>query len=137
MCFSTLILAGYLITLYPNAAHVSNFDGPTLHAYTCEHGLGANLKLSPQGIGSLGVHYGLTHQDGDWSVSFIPQFGAGYVTQPVPEVQSQINFDLTASFVLGYKQSRVAVEYIHQSNAGLGDRNAGLDIVAVMGGMSF
>lgn len=137
MCLAPLILVGYLMTLHPNVWHVSEFDGPMVQVYTCERGLGANVRYASKGIGALGIHYGVAYQSGNWSVSFLPQFGVGYLSQHVPEVSSRVNFDLAASVIVGYKQSRLAVEYWHQSNAGLGDRNAGLDMLAMMGGMVF
>lgn len=137
MCFVPLILAGYLFTLHPAAGHPTSMNSPVAQAYTCEHGPGFNARWATEGVGSVGIHYGIGYTSGDWSIALLPQVGVGLLDHHVPELTSTVNFDLAATVAIGYNHSRIAVEYWHQSNAGLGDRNAGLDMVAIMGGLSF
>jgi len=137
MCFAPVLLAGYLMTLHPNSWHVSSFDGALVEVQTCDRGLGLDLKASTAGIGSLSLQYGLQMAAGNWSFTFTPKAGVGYFDHAVPELSSQVNFSLGAQVLVGYRRARVAFEYWHQSNAYLGDVNAGLDMLAFTGGWQF
>jgi hypothetical protein len=55
----------------------------------------------------------------------------------VLEQQSKGNFSLSTQALVGYKQYRIGIEYWHQSNAGLGTHNAGIDVLALTTGWRF
>ena len=137
MCFAPLVLVGYLMTMQPNQWHVSEFSGALLQAQTCDTGLGLAVKASPAGIGSLDVQYGWQFTHDEWALTLSPKAGVGYLDHHVPELTSHVNFSLGAQILIGYGSARMAVEYWHQSNAGLGDHNAGLDMLAISGGWRF
>ena len=140
MCLAPVILLGYLLTLHPSwtTGHVTSLDGPLLEAQTCEVGIGAFAKASPSGIGAVGAQYGWQARPAqDWTLTLTPQFGVGLLEHHVPEVSSQVNVSLGLNAMVGYQRSRLAVEYWHQSNAGLGAANVGLDLLALMGGWAF
>jgi hypothetical protein len=63
--------------------------------------------------------------------------GEGLLEHHVPEVTSQVTFSIGLNAMVGYQRSRLAIEYWHQSNAGLGDVNIGLDMLVFMGGWAF
>lgn len=138
MCLEAMVLVGYLMTAQPNPSHITNLDGPLLEVQTCERGVGAFAKASPSGVGAVGVQYGAQwHPADQWTLTITPQFGVGLLDRHVHEVSSQVNFSLGLNAMLGFRRSRVAVEYWHHSNAGLGRQNAGLDMLALMGGWAF
>jgi hypothetical protein len=137
LCFAPVILAGYLFTLHPNHSHVTSLNDPLLEAQTCERGPGLDAKVTASGMGSLQAQYGLAHTDGDWTFILTPKAGGAILPSHVRELTSPVNFSLGLQTTIGYQHARVALEYWHQSNASLGHRNAGLDMVAVMGGWAF
>jgi len=128
---------GSLLTLHTNHSHVSNFNGAVLESQTCERGLGADLKASTSGLFSLAAQYGIPLADGPLQLTLTPKLGIGYVARPVPEETSQTNFSLGADLIAGYGDARVSAGYWHMSNANLGARNAGIDLLTVMVGWRF
>lgn len=137
VCFEPLLLAGYLLTLQPNATHVSRLDAPLIEMQSCERGVGLDARAATSGVFGLMGQYGFQWQSGDWSYTLIPKAGLGYHDVMLLEQQSKLNFSLDAQFLIGYKSGRVGLEYWHMSNAGLGDRNAGLDVFAATFGWKF
>lgn len=138
MCLTPLILLGYLLTLHPNMAHTTSMNDPLIEVQTCERGPGLDAKVTASGMGSLQAQYGLSaFEHGPWSVIFTPKAGGAVLPTHVRELTSTVNFSLGVQATVGYDHARIALEYWHQSNANLGARNIGLDMVAVMGGWSF
>jgi hypothetical protein len=136
-CMAPLILAGYLLTLHPNASHVTSFDEPMLEAQTCESGAGLDAKITASGLSSLQAQYGFAFTGEQWRLILTPKAGGALLPHHVPELTSPLNFSLGFQTTLGYEQGRLSLEYWHQSNAHLGSSNAGLDLIALMGGWSF
>lgn len=137
LCFAPIVLLGALTTLHPNSFHTSSFDGSVLEVQSCEEGLGVNLKAADSGIYSGTIQYGMFHRTGDWSFGLTPNLGGGVIDHHVPELSTRVNFSLGLQVSAGYRDGRVAVEYWHQSNANTGLHNAGLDLIAIMGGWVF
>lgn len=138
MCFAPLILIGYLFTMHPNDAHVTSVSNPLVEIQTCERGLGLDAKLTRSGMSALSLQYGVVAVDsGSWSWVLTPKVGGAVLPSHVSELTSTVNFSLGFQSAIGYDSSRFALEYWHQSNAGLGTTNAGLDLVAVLGGWVF
>lgn len=138
MCFAPLLLAGYLFTLHPNDAHVTSVSNPLIEMQTCDRGLGLDAKLTRSGMSALEAQWGFVAlESGQWSWLITPKAGGAYLPEHVKELQSQVNFSLSFESLIAYGQSRLAVEYWHQSNAQLGKSNAGLDMIALMGGWVF
>ncbi len=137
MCFAPILLLGYLFTLHPNAAHVTDFETPYVQAMTCDRGPGLDLKASPN-IGTLQAQYGIpVYDEGPWSLSLIPKAGGAMLAEHVPESQSRMNFALSLHVLARYEAVHLGLEYLHESNAHLGDRNAGMDFVGTAVGFSF
>lgn len=137
LCLAPLVLIGAVLTVQPNRWHVSDFDGALVEAQTCEQGAGIDAKYGAAGIGSVMAQYGLGWTWGACSLTLSPKAGVGVIDRHVPELTSTVNFSLGAQVLVGYGRARVGVEWWHQSNAGLGDRNAGLDLVSIVGGVAF
>lgn len=137
LCFAPVVLLGSLLTIHPNSFHTSSFDGGVVEVQSCEEGLGVNLKAANSGIYSGTVQYGMFHRAGDWSLGLTPNLGVGVIEHHVPELSTRVNFSLGLQASVGYQRGRVAVEYWHQSNAHTGTHNAGLDLLAIMGGWVF
>ena len=131
------MLAGYLFTLHPNAAHVTKLDAPVVEVQTCEQGLGLGIKAATSGVVSLHTQYGWTKDLTPFSLTLTPKLGVGFLDNPVPELSSTTNVSLGFQVLAGYRAARVGVEYLHQSNAGLGTVNTGLDMLLVMAGWGF
>lgn len=137
MCFAPILLLGYLLTWQPNASHVTNFDAPYVQVMTCDRGPGLDLKASPN-IGTLQVQYGFpVYDEGPWSLSIIPKAGGAMLAKHVPESQSTVNFALSLQTLVRYERVNLSLEYLHESNAGLGERNAGMDFLGTAVGFSF
>ncbi len=137
LCFAPVVLLGSLLTLHPNVSHPTSLDGGVLEVQSCEDGLGLNLKAATSGIYSGTVQYGMIHHEGDWSFGVTPNLGVGVLEHHVPELSTRVNFSLGLQLSAGYQRGRIAVEYWHQSNAHTGTHNAGLDLLAIMGGWVF
>lgn len=135
-CLTPVLLMGYLLTLHPNKTHPTSLNSAVAEVQTCEVGWGANVKIAAE-TASVSVQHGFQWREGDWSATFMPNVGVGYLYDRVPELSGQVNFSLGASVMVGYQRSRVAVEYWHQSNACLGSQNAGVDVIGLMAGISF
>jgi hypothetical protein len=106
---------------------------------TCEQGPGLDLKASASGVYAASLQYGLSlinHED-TLFLTLTPKFGVGMIDQPLPELSTTTNFSLGLQLLARYEFLTLGTEYWHLSNAGLGERNTGLDLLAVMGGVSF
>ena len=137
-CFAPVILAGYLFTLHPNPSHVTSVNDPLLEVQTCQTGPGLDAKATASGMGSLQGQYGVEILDrGPWSWIVTPKAGGAILPQHVQELTSTVNFSLGLQNTIRYDRGSVALEYWHQSNAHLGATNAGLDMIAIMGGWLF
>ena len=139
MCFAPLMLIGYLFTLHPNPAHMSSLNSTLVEFQTCEQGPGLDLKASNSGVYAASAQYGfsLVNQEGTTSFTLTPKFGVGMIDQPLPELSTTTNFSLGLQLLARYEFLTLGTEYWHLSNAGLGERNTGLDMIALMGGVSF
>ncbi len=137
MCFAPILLIGYLFTLQPNASHVTNLDNPYVQVQTCDRGPGLDLKATPD-MGVLQAQYGfVVHEEGPWTVSILPKAGGAMLSKHIPESQSQMNFALSIQLLVGYERIHFSLEQLHESNAGLGQRNAGFDGALVGAGFRF
>jgi hypothetical protein len=139
MCFAPLLLIGYLFTLHPNPSHTTSLNHTVLDVQTCEQGPGLDLKAASSGVYGAHAQYGfsLVNNEGTTSFTLTPKFGVGFLDHTVPELSTPVNFSLGLQLLARYEWATIATEYWHQSNAGLGSVNAGLDLIAVMGGVSF
>ena len=139
MCFAPLVLIGYLFTLQPNSAHTTNLNSTLLEYQTCEQGPGLDVKASVSGVYAASAQYGFSIVNHENSMSFTltPKVGVGWLDRPVPELSTTVNFSLGLQLLARYEWATVSTEYWHLSNAGLGSVNAGLDMIALMGGISF
>ena len=139
MCLAPLVLIGYLFTLHPNPAHMSNLNSTLVEFQTCEQGPGLDLKASSSGVYAASLQYGfsLVNHEETMSFTLTPKLGVGMIDHPLPELSTTTNFSLGLQLLARYEFVTLGTEYWHQSNAGMGERNAGLDMIAVMGGVSF
>lgn len=137
MCFAPILLLGYLFTSHPNPAHVTSLNNPYVQAMTCDRGPGLDLKASPD-ISTLQAQWGfVAHDEGPWTVSILPKAGGAMLSKHIPESQSQMNFALSIQLLIGYERVHFSFEQLHESSAGLGDRNIGKDMTFVGAGWSF
>ena len=137
MCFTPVILLGYLLTVQTSWHKTSTFDAPMIEVQTCETGLGAAANVSASGLAGLVAQYGWQWREGDWSVTIQPKAGMSHAMQPVYELPAQTQFQLGLGLLAGYQQWRIGIEYQHLSNAGLASPNIGLDLIAVQSGWTF
>ena len=136
-CLEPLIMAGYLFMANPHRENGANLNAPLMEMQTCEEGIGVGMKAAQSGVYALEAQYGLKGHLGPLSVGLIPKFGVGYQDVLTLEQQSKTNFSLGAQFLMGYEKARVGLEWWHMSNAGSGERNAGLDLIMVTAGWAF
>src|SRR5438067_4072773 len=136
-CLAPVILAGYLLTIQTSWHHTTNFDGPMLEAQTGETGAALNLRVAASGVSSLGVQYGWQMARGEWSLTLQPLVGVGLIDRHIRELSSEVNFSLGAQVMAGYESYRLSFGYWHVSNAGLGSKDGGLDLLALQTGFSF
>jgi len=137
-CFEPLVLTGYLFMMLPHRTNGANLNAPMVEVISCDHGLGLNLKASQSGVYAASAQYGFQWSLGeDWRFTVAPNLGVGYHDVMVLEEQSKLTFSLGGRISLSYKRADLGVEWWHNSNAGLGDRNAGLDMIGVTGGWKF
>jgi hypothetical protein len=138
-CLAPVILMGYLFTMQPNQAHVSNVDGAMVEMQSCEKGLGAHARIQFAGLYSAGLHYGFQYRsdDGLTTVTFQPRAGLSYSSIPRWELPAEKQFELGAQLMFGYGQWRVGLDYWHLSNAGLKEPNIGIDMIGIVTGWSF
>ena len=138
LCFTPLVLTGYLFTVQTSWHKTESVDAPSIEVQTCEQGIGAHVKASGTGLYGAGLHYGFTKAfDGHWTVTFQPKAGLSYSDRPRRELPSQTQFEVGAQLLVGYDRFRVGVEYWHLSNAGMKMPNIGMDMIGVTTGWVF
>lgn len=138
MCLTPVILIGALLTVNTSWHKTTNMDGPVAEIQTCRTGLGAHARAAGSGLYAAGIHYGaeVIAWNG-FAFTLQPRFGASYADHAVPELPLRTQFEVGVSAMLTYRQAVISVDYWHLSNAGLRQPNVGLDLIGVMGGVSF
>lgn len=138
LCLSPALFFGGLATLSPNSAHVSNFDGAFVEVQSCPRGFGVHGFASSSGLFAGGIQYGLEIPVTDRaSVTFQPRFGASHTTrQDIPELPLTTQFWTGAAVFLSRDGYHLGAMWGHASNAGLHERNAGVDVVGGFVGVS-
>lgn len=136
-CLEPLIMAGYLFMANPNRVNGANLNAPMLEVQSCERGVGVGLKAAQSGVYALEAQYGFQLKLGSLSIGLVPKAGVGYQDVLTLEQQSKTNFSLGTQVLLGYDHYRIGAEWWHISNAGTGERNAGLDMFAITAGWAF
>lgn len=78
-----------------------------------------------------GIHYGLTIPLTDRTTLTVqPRLGVSHTTrQDIPELPLQTQFWAGAALFLSHEGLHMGAMWGHASNAGLHERNAGLDVV--------
>lgn len=137
MCLAPLVLLGWMLTMYPNQYHTTNLNGGLLEVQTCERGAGMDLKMSTSGLYSMQMQYGFSRELAGLVVTLTPKAGGGYADVLPAELQSKLNFSLGFQVLVGRDRWRAGVEYWHLSNAGLGEKNDGLDLLTMQAGWTF
>lgn len=137
LCLEPLLLAGYLLTVPTNHYHRTNIDAPLVEVQTCERGLGAHVKATTSNVYMGGFHYGLQHQTGEYTFTFQSFGGVSYTAEPVHELPQQTQFEVGAKLMAGIGNMRVAIEYLHMSNAHMEQPNIGLDLIVLQTGWAF
>lgn len=137
-CLEPVLLAGYLVMADPHRdRRAANLSGAMVSAQTCADGPGVSVRATQSGLGNLSAQYGWSIQRGPWSWSVVPHVGLAYVAEDVWEQARRTNFGLGVQVMGGYRRFRMAVEWWHVSNAGMGSPNAGLDMLAVLTGWAW
>jgi hypothetical protein len=136
-CLEPLLLAGYLLTVPVNHYHTTNIDSPIVEIQTCERGLGAHVKAATSNVYMGGVHYGLQYQVDEYTLTVQPFTGLSYAANPIHELPQQTQFEVGVKLMAGIGKARVAIEYLHLSNAHMEQPNIGLDLIALQTGWRF
>lgn len=131
LCLAPTLLLGGLSTLYPNSAHVSNFDGAFVEVQSCPSGFGVHGFASSSGLVAGGIQYGLTIPVAEQTTLTIqPRFGVSHTLRhDIPELPLHTQFWTGAAVFLSHNGYHLGALWGHASNAGLHERNAGLDVV--------
>lgn len=137
LCLSPLLFVGYLVTVHPNVSHTTIIQEPILQLLTCDRGWGLDLKVTASAMTGLSAHYGWKWEHAHWSWGLLPKVGVAQLPHAVPELASTTNFSTGMQVWVGYQTWRMGVEYWHQSNAGFGTPNVGLDLLVFTGGLQF
>lgn len=137
LCLAPLVLVGYAFPVVTSWHKWRDINAPMVEIQTCETGLGAHVKASQAGLYALGVHYGLTKQWDDWSVTLSPHAGLSYADHDIESLPARKQFELGLQVLGGFKQARIGLEYWHLSNAGLQSPNIGLDMIILQTGWTF
>lgn len=134
------VSAGYVDTFQPNKWHTSDIQGPIGKFETAPEGLGANARIGPGGLFTLGAQYGFKVPG--TPITITPSAGIAYVDQDMPELPLKTPFalGLQAGVPLEgleflpeqLRKARIMAEYIHMSNAGQKEPNIGMDMGSIM-----
>lgn len=142
LCLAPVLLLGSLMTSQVTT-HVSpetkrsTGSGVLAEVMTCDTGLGLDAKASTNGLYAVDLQYGLKLTRGNFSLAFIPKGGVSYADHEVKELPQQTQFSVGAQLLGSYKDFNVGVELWHLSNAGMTDRNVGLNMIALQTGWRF
>lgn len=131
MCLSPSLVFGVLGTLQPNKSHVSDFDGAYVEVQSCPTGFGVHGFASSSGLVAGGIQYGFTVPLTDRATLTVqPRFGVSHtMRRDVPELPMETQFWTGAAVFLSRNGYHLGAMWGHASNAGLHERNAGLDVV--------
>lgn len=147
LCWAPAIILGGMVTLYPNAHHVTNMDGAYVEAQTCAQGFGAYASAATAELYTGGIQYGFSWQaTAALRLVVQPHVGASYPSRWVPELPNQVQFDTGVRLLALYHQMILQVAWGHDSHAGLGRDvvrdgrrygNTGLDVLKIGVGWEF
>lgn len=138
LCLAPLVLVGMVHTIHvPHTK--SSTDSVLLEAHTCPTGLGAHVTAAPSAnLYSVGLQYGFEFPIyGRLRARVIPQVGISYDAHHYRELPLHTQFEVGGELQFAYGQVTVGYKYWHLSNAGLRDKNIGLDMGALLVGYSF
>jgi len=137
MCFIPILLLGYALTLQTDWHRTTDGQGTVVEIQTCDKGFGFEAKATTSGFYGFGGQYAWQMNTLDWDIALVPKVGTSWVDHAVYELPSRWQLELGASLQMGYRQSIVAVEYWHLSNAWTNYPNIGMDFLLLMGGIRF
>jgi len=132
-CLSTVLLIGYLFTLYPNNSHTTDINGHSGEIQSCAYGLGVHAGGTSAGMARGGVQFGLGTTIAErLEVIIQPFVGAAYMPN-VRELPLEVQFEVGAKVMALAGDRGIVVEYLHLSNAGLKEPNIGKDAIILSG----
>ncbi len=95
------------------------------------------MKATTSNVYMGGLHYGLQQQVGEYTVTLQPFAGLSHTTQPIHELPQQTQFEVGGKLMAGLNNMRVAIEYLHLSNAHMEQPNIGMDLIVLQTGWRF
>lgn len=137
LCLVPLLLVGATSTLDWSKTPPPNENGALIEVQTCERGLGGHVKGTSSGLYALGIHYGFTGEMGNFSATFQPRMGLSATDHTNRNLPQTVQFEVGLQFLVGYEQYRIALDYWHLSNAGVTQPNIGMDMLGILGGITF
>lgn len=138
LLFKPTLLGIWLLTMQPNTSHVTDLNGPAVEFQTSVTGWGAHVMASSRQVVGAGIHYGFR-----WSVTdrltlvAQPYAGMSHAIDPMPELPLRTQFEVGLNLLATYDRYVAGAKYWHASNAGLHERNAGVDTVGPVLGVQF
>ena len=147
VCWAPMVALLGVLTLQPNASHISNMDGVQVEAQSCVTGFGLYATALSSELYTGGIQYGYPVRLSE-AVTLIGQayVGASYPSRWVPELPNQVQFDTGVRLLVRAHKTVFEVAWQHDSNAGLGRTvhqgrrwygNTGLDLIKVGIGWEF
>lgn len=141
LCFAPIVLAGFVMGIHNpyKDGHIAHLDSPMAEVLTCNQGLGAHATLAPHtGLYSAGLQYSLEFPIvAGVKGRLIPMVGISHDTRHYRELPLHTQFEVGGEVHLAYGEYTLALKYWHLSNAGLRDKNLGLDMGALLVGYSY
>lgn len=140
LCFKPLFLAVYSLSVNMNGAgEMTNLSSPGFEFQSCEREAGVYVRVLPfSGLYAAGIQWGVGFDlTENLRLTATPFGGVSYVDHPVRELPQRTQFDVGGKVILSYDRYHLGVEYHHQSNAGMTERNIGTDGIAILTGRSF
>lgn len=135
-CLAVAVLAGQLLTIQPNAAHTSDFNGRSIEIQSCTRGPGGFVMASDSGLYAGGIQYGVEARYHEILMTAQPFFGASYTPREVSELPLHAQFWAGLNLLVEYRGILAGVKYGHASNGGLTEHNAGVDVFTMMVGIN-
>jgi hypothetical protein len=143
VCLTPVLMMGVLSGIETSwHSHAHNPQGEALEIHTCLSGPSFVGTLAPSsGLYGAGLEWGFPVVIGPLMVGVAPQVGLSHDSRGYQELPMRTQFEVGGWVYASYDRIVVGVKYWHLSNASLHHTsrqpNTGLDIVAVMSGITF
>ena len=143
LCLAPVLLMGVVQGIETSWHHHQvNPQGEVLEVHSCLSGPSLVGTMAPSsGLYGAGLEWGVPFVVGPVLIGVAPQVGISHDSYGYKELPMVTQFQVGGWVYGQYDRIVIGVKYWHLSNAGLHSThrtpNKGLDLVAIMGGMSF